>query len=125
MYFNLPKQRKKRSIDERIQDGIQRFMKEETERIVRERDDFWAAEMAKLKVVFSGKNIELGNSPNVGSQQGSCSKGAHAIVNELELQGIKKQLDLDNNQFEEENVVEERVEVEVEGKNVEVVRSSG
>ena len=69
-------------------------MKEETERIVREWDEFRAAELAKMKEAFCGKNLISENSPNVGSQQGSCSKGANGIINKPELQGIKKKLDL-------------------------------
>lgn len=99
VYFNLPRQRKKKTIEERIQDGIQKFMKEEREKIVQERDEFWAAEMENIKALLGGKLIDAGNSPNVVSQQGSCSKGAHAILNDLELLGVRKQLDLDTDKL--------------------------
>lgn len=99
VYFNLPRQRKKKTIEERIQDGIQKFMKEEREKIVQERDEFWAAEMENIKALLGGKLTDVGNSPNVVSQQGSCSKGAHAILNDLELLGVRKQLDLDTDKL--------------------------
>lgn len=97
-YFHLPRQKKTcRTIEERIQEGIQKFMKEETERIVEKRDAFWAAEFQKLKAGIGGKLIETGLSPNIGSQQGSCSKGAHDILKDFDLQGVKKKLDLIQN----------------------------
>lgn len=36
VYFNLPRQRKKKTIEERIQEGIQKFMKEEREKFIKE-----------------------------------------------------------------------------------------
>ena len=76
-YFHLPRQRKKgKSIEDRIQEGIHKFMTDETDRIIRERDSFWAAEMEKLKAACLGKTIQTDSSPNLGSQQGSCSKDA-------------------------------------------------
>ncbi|KAL1831079.1 hypothetical protein ACET3Z_000730 [Daucus carota] len=45
--------------------------------------------MAKLKEALS---IKIDGSPNIGSQQGSCSKGG--LENVLELTAVKKKLDL-------------------------------
>ena len=40
-YFNFPKHKKKgKTIEERIQEGVQRFMKEESKRIIEHRDAF-------------------------------------------------------------------------------------
>ena len=100
VYFDMPKSKRKgRSIDDRIQEGIQKFMNEEMNRIVRERDAFWSAELEKLKEALSGKNIDFNGSPNIGSQQGSCSKGGHAIIKDPELEGVKKKLDLAGSQL--------------------------
>lgn len=90
-YFKLPRQRKKgKSIEDRIQEGIHQFMKEETSKIIQERDLFWANEMAKLKAAYNGKNTESDCSPVTGSQQGSCSHDAQ----KLDLQGARKKLDI-------------------------------
>lgn len=78
------------SIEEKIQEGIQKFMAEVTNRIIRERDAFWAAEMAKMNAAIRGNNVQINGSPNLDSQQGSCSKGGHANM----AQGVKKKLDL-------------------------------
>ena len=115
MYFNLPRQKRKgRSIEEKIQEGIQKFMADETNRIIKERDAFWATEMAKLKEALG---VKIDGSPNVGSQQGSCSKGVHEN-GDLELLTVKKKLDL-NESAKEEDVENKEVgeENNVGGKN--------
>ena len=125
-YFNLPRQkRKNRSIEEKIQEGIQKFMADETNRIIKERDEFWAAEMAKLKEALS---IKIDGSPNIGSQQGSCSKGG--LENVLELTAVKKKLDLNEsprgedaeNNFQEVDDEEKNKDKE---KDVAELKSSG
>lgn len=110
IYFDLPKQRKRAMcIEEKIQEGIKRFMAEETERIIRERDQLWQSEVVKLKLSLGLKNVDLEGSPNLVSQQGSCSKG----VNDLELPGAKKKLDL----HEGDAVVDDQnIETKVEEK---------
>lgn len=57
-----------------------------------------------LDVIFYGKNIEIDGNPNIISQQGICSKSIQAIVKELEVQGVKKKLDL----IEDEIFVDEK-----------------
>lgn len=126
-YFNLQKYKKKgRTIEERIQEGVQRFMKEETERIVQQRDAFWAGEMEKLKTAFCGKSIEINLSPDIGSQQGSCDKGAHAILKEFNLQGVKKKLDLiEDAEIEDdggETFIEKKTGVEEKNEEAEIVQ---
>lgn len=69
-------------------------MASETDRIIKERDAFWAGEMAKLKAALCEKNIHLDGSPNIGSQQGSYSKGIPNLMKEFELEGVKKKLNL-------------------------------
>lgn len=102
-------------IEDRIQEGVQKFMAGETNRInIKERDACWAAEMAKLNAALCEKNIHLDGSPNIGSQQGSWSKGILNLMKELELEGVKKKLDLieDNVCAEEVKEVEKKTEVE-------------
>jgi hypothetical protein len=100
-------------MEERIQERVQNFMIEETERIVRERDAVWTKELAKLKAVFLGKTIQSDGSPNLDSQQGSCSRDAHAMMKELELHGVRKKLDLIQDDFVvgEEKQIQEKTEV--------------
>nr|XP_017233097.1 PREDICTED: uncharacterized protein LOC108207150 [Daucus carota subsp. sativus] len=119
VYFNLPRQkRKSRTIEEKIQEGIQKFMSEETDRIIRDRDAFWAAEMAKLKEALVGKKLCFDGSPNIGSQQGSCSKGVLDNV-ELDL-AARKKLDLNEDLGSAEGKDSEKDEFgfkdDVEGK---------
>ncbi|XP_074377657.1 uncharacterized protein LOC141719172 [Apium graveolens] len=47
--FDLPKQKKVTSIDDKIREGVQKFWTKEVLKIVKERDDFWWAKMQKLK----------------------------------------------------------------------------
>ena len=56
IYFDLLR-KKGKSIDEKIQEGIQKFMTEETSRIVQERDAFWAKEKEKIRASLCGKTI--------------------------------------------------------------------
>ncbi|KAL1808053.1 hypothetical protein ACET3Z_004640 [Daucus carota] len=70
--------------------------------------------MAKLKEALG---VKIDGSPNVGSQQGSCSKGVHEN-GDLELLTVKKKLDL-NESAKEEDVENKEVgeENNVGGKN--------
>ncbi|KAL1823541.1 hypothetical protein ACET3Z_010319 [Daucus carota] len=70
--------------------------------------------MAKLKEALG---VKIDGSPNIGSQQESCSKGVHEN-GELELLTVKKKLDL--NEFAKEEDVENKEvgeENNVGGKN--------
>ncbi|KAL1816639.1 hypothetical protein ACET3Z_019213 [Daucus carota] len=79
--------------------------------------------MAKLKEALGLKKLFAEESPNIGSQQGSCSKGGVANL-ELELVAARKKLDLDGDQgsaeekdaekdeFVEKDVAEEKNGVE-------------
>ncbi|KAK1384206.1 hypothetical protein POM88_021941 [Heracleum sosnowskyi] len=82
--------------------------------------------MDKLKAALCGKNIEFNLSPDIGSQQGSCSKGAHAILKELDLQGVKKKLDLiEDAEVEDiggETHIEKKTEVEEKNEEAEIVQ---
>ena len=49
VYFDLPRQKKARTMDEKICERVQNFMAEETPKIIKARDAFWAAEMEKLR----------------------------------------------------------------------------
>lgn len=116
-YFNLPRKKKTgKSMDERIQEGIKKYMREESERIVRERDSFWSAEIEKLKSALCEK-IDSEGSPNIGSQQASCSKG----IKELELAGAKKRLNLLEGDYNLPEGDQENGKVDVEEKNEKVV----
>lgn len=46
VYFDLPRQKRTRTIDERIHEGVKKFMAEETPKIIQERDAIW---LVKLK----------------------------------------------------------------------------
>lgn len=97
VYFHLPRQKRgKSNIEEKIQEGIQKFMSEQTSKIIEERDAFWAKEMEKLKAALCGKDIRLDGSPLINSQQGSCSKGGSAALRkDLDLnEGPRKKLKL-------------------------------
>lgn len=79
-YFDLPRQKKARTMDEKIQERVQKFMAEETPKIIKERDAFWAAEMEKLRAEILTKSVEQvltksaeqDGSPKHASQQASC-----------------------------------------------------
>lgn len=49
VYFDLPKQKKRMSIDDKIREGVQKFWAKEATKIINERDAFWLAEVEKLK----------------------------------------------------------------------------
>lgn len=77
VYFDLPRQKKARTMDERIQEGVQKFMAVETPRIIKERDAFWAAEIQKIRAELSLTRGGCHDSPKPTSQQASChSNGA-------------------------------------------------
>lgn len=117
-YFNLPRKKKTgKSMDERIQEGIKKYMKEESERIVRERDSFWSAEIEKLKSALCEKKNDSEGSPNIGSQQASCSKG----IKELQLPGAKKRLNLLEGDYILPEGDQENGKVDVEENNEKVV----
>lgn len=104
VYFNLPRKKgKRKSMEEKIQEGAQKFMAEETSRIIEQRDAFWAPELGKLKAALSGKDIGLEGSPKIRSQQGSCSKDEHAIIQQLQLAGVKKELNLNEEKLDTED----------------------
>ncbi|XP_074324045.1 uncharacterized protein LOC141660967 [Apium graveolens] len=108
-YFSIPRPKKKRTMDERIQENVQKFVAEETEKIVKQRDAFWMAEVEKLKASFAGKISRTEGSPLIDSQQGSCSKGGEGNFKELDGSGCAKQkLDLveDKNEVENNNKFE-------------------
>lgn len=108
-YFNLPRPKRKRTMDEKIQESVQKFVAEETEKIVKQRDAFWMAEIEKLKGSLSEKITRAEGSPMIDSQQGSCSKGAQGILKELDVSScVKKKLDL----VEDQNVDEKNEKVE-------------
>ncbi|KAL6582709.1 hypothetical protein OROMI_004787 [Orobanche minor] len=97
-YCNLPRQRKKKTMDEKIQESVQKFVAEETDKILKQRDAFWG-------------------SPMIDSQQGSCSKGVDGNFRDLEKHGcVKKKLEL----LEEKNIenIDEKAEdvVKIGGK---------
>ena len=114
-------------------------MGEKTNRIIKDRDAFWAAEMAKLKEALGVKNVQFDGSQNIGSQQGRCSKGRHDNL-KLDLV-IKKKLDLtgdggvveekcveneknevdEKNDVEQKNEVEEKTEKEVDDRHTDAV----
>lgn len=124
-YFNLPKHKKKgKTIEERIQEGVQRFMKEESEKIAQQRDAFWAGEIEKLKAAIGAHNIEFNVSPDIGSHQESCSKGAHGVLKELDVPGVKKKLALieDAPFVGEETHNEKKTEVEEKYEEAEIVQ---
>lgn len=116
VYFDLPKQKRKgKSIEEKIQEGIQKYMAEEKDKIIKERDAFWAAEMEKMNAALHAKNVVFDGSPNIGSQQASCSKGGQ--VNNLDIEGVKKKLELVGDQVtadKKKDVGEEKVIDEVQ-----------
>lgn len=116
VYFDLPKQKRKgKSIEEKIQEGIQKYMAEEKDKIIKERDAFWAAEMEKMNAALHAKNVVFDGSPNIGSQQASCSKGGQ--VNNLEIEGVKKKLELVGDQVtadKKKDVGEKKVIEEVQ-----------
>lgn len=94
VYFDLPRKKKARCMDEMIREGVQKFMAEETPKIIKERDAYWAAEMEKLKAEFLAK-AGHGASPNIFSQQASCSqsKSETGVIKELDTpKTVKKQL---------------------------------
>ena len=112
VYFHLPRQKRgKSNIEEKIQEGIQKFMSEQTSKIIEERDAFWAKEMEKLKEALCGKDIRLDGSPLINSQQGSCSMGGPAdLRKDLDLnEGPRKKLkltrDCDDEVEEEDHAV--------------------
>ena len=49
VYFDLPRQKKARTMDEKIREKVQKCMAEEIPKIIAERDAFWAAELEKVK----------------------------------------------------------------------------
>lgn len=114
VYFDLPRRKKKsKTIKDKIQEGIQQFMSEETSRIINERDAYWAQEIEKLKSTFCVKNAETVSSPNLGSQQASCGKDGLSNEESELLKGAKKKLDLvDDVLLEEEKQDEKKTEVE-------------
>lgn len=74
IYFDLPRQKKARTIDDRIQEGVKKFVVEETTRIIKERDEFWAAEIEKIRSELRmAKDMPQKGSPYNYSHQGSCS----------------------------------------------------
>lgn len=50
-----------------IQQGVQKFMAEETSKIIQQSDTFWASNIEKLKVSFSGNNATSDGSPIINS----------------------------------------------------------
>ncbi|KAL8099803.1 hypothetical protein AgCh_032166 [Apium graveolens] len=120
-YFNLPRQRKKRTMDERIQESVQKYLAEETNNIVKQRDAFWTSEIEKLKASFMVKYVRSEGSPNIDSQQGSCSKGGDGILKALDgIECVKKKLELiEDNNAKENN--EEVKDVEEAGDDVEEI----
>lgn len=76
VYFDLPRQKKAKTMEEKILEKVQKIIAEETPKIIKERDDFWTAEIAKMRGELPPKNIRLDGSPIPTSQQASCqSKG--------------------------------------------------
>ena len=76
VYFDLPREKKSRTMEERIREGVQKFMAEETPKIIKQRDAFWAGEMEKLRAELLTKAIQNDGSPKPNSEQASCqSKG--------------------------------------------------
>ena len=73
VYFDLPRQKRAKTMDEKIREGVQKFMAEETPRIIKERDAFWATEMEKLKIELLKKVVPNEGSPFHASHQASCS----------------------------------------------------
>lgn len=86
IYFDLPRQKKARTMDEKIHEGVQKFMAEETPKIIKERDVFWAAEMEKLRAELLTKHLEANGSPKHASQQASCHSNGGVDVDI----GVKK-----------------------------------
>lgn len=80
VYFDLPRQKRARIIDERIREGVQKFMAEETLNIIQERDAFWAAQMEKFKAEYLAKVVGIVDSLNIGSQHVSCSISRVGLV---------------------------------------------
>lgn len=80
VYFDLPRQKKAKTMDEKIREGVQKCMAEETSRIIRERDAFWAAEMQKLKAELLTNPVQHQASPNAASHQASCSQSKDGVV---------------------------------------------
>ena len=72
VYFDLPRQKKARTMDEKIQERVQRYLAEETPKIIKERDDFWAAEMEKLRAEILKRLVQQDCTPTHPSQQASC-----------------------------------------------------
>ena len=76
VYFDLPRQKKAKTMDEKIQERVQKYMEEETTKIIKERDAFWVVEIEKVKVGIPTKFVQQDGSPKPVSQQASChSKG--------------------------------------------------
>lgn len=76
VYFDLPRQKKARSMDEKILEKVQKFMAVETPKIIKERDEYWVGEIEKLKAELSMRTVRPDYSPMHASHQASChSKG--------------------------------------------------
>ncbi|KAL8110818.1 hypothetical protein AgCh_026525 [Apium graveolens] len=76
VYFDLPREKKARTVEERVREAIQKYMAEETPKIIKERDAFWAAEFEKYNAHSSKNGVQHDGSPKPNSQQASChSKG--------------------------------------------------
>lgn len=100
VYFDLPRQKKARCMDEKIREGVEKYMAEETPKIIKERDDFWAAKIEKLKAELLANPGHCA-SPKVGSQQASCSqsKCEPGDIKEADTpETVKKQLYVENSE---------------------------
>ncbi|XP_074355059.1 uncharacterized protein LOC141693794 [Apium graveolens] len=72
VYFDLPRKRKSKSMDEKIREKVQKCIAEETAKIIEQRDTFWAGEFEKLRARTSTKHVHQDCSPKPASQQASC-----------------------------------------------------
>ena len=102
VYFDLPRQKRAKTMDEKIREGVQKFMAEETPKIIKERDAFWAAEIEKLKIELSRKPVQDEGSPYHISQQGSCSQSKGGAVKDLDKPETARKICVENFKEDEE-----------------------
>lgn len=109
-YFHLPRQKKAKTMDEKISERVQKFMAEETPKIISERDAFWAAEIEKLKAELFKKSGQHDTSPNPISHQASCSQSKGGPGKDLDKSQTARKISVEDDRVVYEEKVCEKVD---------------